>query len=541
MGRYCVPQRKSVYALALVGLSLWPALRAESMEPEASRTIGREVAVPVHLRNGEEFQLSMPKLIEFGKTLFTARWTAQEGQGRPFSKGTGAALSDMSSPLIFPRNINRISGPDTGACSNCHNIPVIGGGGDFSNNVSILGDRFDFTSFEVGDAAPTRGSVDEFNRPATLQSIGNTRKVVGMFGAGFIEMLAREMTRELQARAAACAPGSSCALVAKNVSFGWLTRRQDGSWDVSQVMGLAPQSLVTTGTTSPSLVILPFHQSGSSVSLRNFSNNAFNQHHGIQSEERFGAGVDQDGDGFVNELTRADITAVAMFQATLPVPGRVIPRDAGFRAAIASGERLFETIGCASCHIPELPLTNNTWVYSEPSPFNPPGNLRLNDGVASLSVDLTRADLPLPRLRVNNGVVMVPAYTDMRLHDITTGKPSCASNPSLIESKQCDGDVEPLNQNQPAGSAQFFAGNRKFITRKLWGVANQHAFGHHGQYTTMREAILAHSGEAALSSGAFRALRSTEQNEVIEFLKSLQVLPPGTPCLVVDEYYRCSR
>lgn len=541
MGRYCVPKRKSVYALALVGLSLWPVLQAESIEPEASRMIGREVAVPVHLRNGEEFQLSIPKLIEFGQSLFTARWTAQEGQGRPFSKGTGAALSDMSSPLIFPRNVNRISGPDTGACSNCHNIPVIGGGGDFSNNVSILGDRFDFTSFEAGDAVPIRGSLDELNRPATLQSIGNTRKVVGMFGAGFIEMLAREMTRELQARAAACVPGTSCALVAKNVSFGWLTRRQDGSWDVSQVVGLAPRSLATTGTTSPSLAILPFHQAGSSVSLRNFSNNAFSQHHGIQSEERFGADVDQDGDGFVNELTRADITAVAIFQATLPVPGRVIPRDTRFRAAITSGERLFETIGCASCHIPELPLTNNTWVYSEPNPFNHPGDLRLNDGVASLSVDLTRTDLPLPRLHVKNGVVMVPAYTDMRLHDITTGKPSCASNPGLIESKQCDGDVEPLNQNQPVGSAQFFAGNRKFITRKLWGIANQHAFGHHGQYTTMREAILAHSGEAALSSGAFRVLRSTEQNEVVEFLKSLQVLPPGTPCLVVDEYYRCSR
>lgn len=541
MGRYCVPQRNSVYALALIGLALYPASRAESMEAEASRMIGREVAIPVHLRNGEEFQLSTPKLIEFGKSLFTARWTAQEGQGRPFSKGSGAALSDMSSPLIFPRNINRISGPDTGACSNCHNIPVIGGGGDFSNNVSILGDRFDFTSFEINDAAPTRGSVDELNRPATLQSIGNTRKVVGMFGAGFIEMLAREMTRELQTRAAACVPGASCALSAKNVSFGWLTRRSDGSWDVSQVVGLAPPSLATTGTTPPSLVILPFHQAGSSVSLRNFSNNAFNQHHGIQSEERFGAGIDQDGDGFVNELTRADITAVTMFQATLPVPGRVIPRDARFRSAIAAGERSFETIGCASCHIPELPLTNNTWVYSEPNPFNPPGNLRLSDGVASLDVDLTRTDLPLPRLRVNNGVVMVPAYTDMRLHDITTGKPSCASNPNLIESKQCDGDVEPLNQNQPAGSMQFFSGNRKFITRKLWGIANQHAFGHHGQYSTMREAVVAHSGEAAQSSAAFRALSSTEQNEVIEFLKSLQVLPPGTPCLVVDEHYRCSR
>jgi hypothetical protein len=51
---------------------------------------------------------------------------------------------------------------------------------------------------------------------------------------------------------------------------------------------------------------MPFHQAGAVVSLRQFTNNAFNQHHGIQSEERFGLGVDEDGDGFANELTRAD-------------------------------------------------------------------------------------------------------------------------------------------------------------------------------------------------------------------------------------------
>lgn len=47
--------------------------------------------------------------------------------------------------------------------------------------------------------------------------------------------------------------------------------------------------------TPPSLVIRPFHQAGRVVSLREFSNNAFNHHHGIQSSERFGAGTDPDG------------------------------------------------------------------------------------------------------------------------------------------------------------------------------------------------------------------------------------------------------
>jgi hypothetical protein len=59
------------------------------------------------------------------------------------------------------------------------------------------------------------------------------------------------------------------------------------------------------------------------VSLRQFANNAYNHHHGIQTTERFGVGTDADGDGFVNEMTRGDVTAVTIWQATLQVPGRV--------------------------------------------------------------------------------------------------------------------------------------------------------------------------------------------------------------------------
>jgi hypothetical protein len=536
-----LPRESAACALLLAGILVCPGLAAQS-EPaqhEASSAIGRELAVPVHLRNGDEFRLSVQKLIAFGKSVFTARWTSQEGQGRPRAKGTGEELTDPGSPLVFPRRFNHVSGPDTGGCVRCHNRPVVGGGGDFASNVSVLSERFDFATFEPGDTLRTRGAVDEFGNPVTLQSIGNSRKVVGMSGSGFIEMLSREMTRELQGRAAACPRGRSCELAAKQVAFGRITHRADGTWDTSQVTGLPAQSLASAGPTAPSLVIRPFHQSGSSVSLRDFTNGAFNQHHGIQSEERFGEGVDHDGDGFVNELTRADMTAVTLFQATLPVPGQVIPRDARFRAAIAAGERDFERVGCASCHVPKLPLIDKGWVYSEPNPYNPPGNLRLSDGVQSLSVDLTRSDLPQPRLRVEKGVVMVPAYTDLKLHDITSGLPSCAAHPELINTGQCDGDVEALDQNEPAGTPQFFAGNRRFITRKLWGIANQHSFGHHGQYTTLREAVLAHAGEAAASSAAFRSLDAVGQDSLIEFLKSLQILPPGTPCLVVDENYSC--
>jgi len=77
----------------------------------------------------------------------------------------------------------------------------------------------------------------------------------------------------------------------------------------SQVQGLPAPSLATKGTTPPSLIIRPLHQVGNVVSLRQFSSNAFNHHHGMQAEERFGLNIDADGDGVVNELTTADLTA----------------------------------------------------------------------------------------------------------------------------------------------------------------------------------------------------------------------------------------
>jgi hypothetical protein len=51
---------------------------------------------------------------------------------------------------------------------------------------------------------------------------------------------------------------------------------------------------------------------------------------------------DPGGDGVTNELTRADVTAVSIFQATIGVPGRVIPNDAEIEAAVLVGDAVIE-------------------------------------------------------------------------------------------------------------------------------------------------------------------------------------------------------
>ena len=496
-------------------------------EQKSSPSIGREVAIPRHLQDDEEFAIPLPGLLEYGKKLFMANWTDQEGGGRPQMKGNGTGLSDPAQPLAGARAFNRLSAPDANSCWGCHNAPygIPGGGGDFATSVFVLAQRFDFLTFDPSDRVPTRGTVDEQQTPVTLQTAANLRATTGMFGAGYLEMVARQMTAELQAIRDSLQLGETKALIAKGISFGRLARRKDGSWDPAQIEGLPRASIAApTPVDRPSLIVRPWHQAGNVVSLREFTNTAFHQHHGMQSTERFGRDTDPDGDGVPNELTRADITAVTLFQAVLAVPGRVIPNDPDIERAVWNGEELFERIGCSSCHIPRLPLYQKGWVYSEPNPYNPPLNLRVGT-TRSLEVDLNSTLLPLPRLApdpAQRDTLWVPAYTDFKLHDIMDPE-----EPS-----------EPLDQNQTAWTAPFRKGNRRFLTKRLWGAANEPPFFHHGRFTTLRQATLAHSGEALASRTRFQSLASYDQDSLIEFLKTLQVLPPGCRYLVVDENFQ---
>jgi hypothetical protein len=91
--------------------------------------------------------------------------------------------------------------------------------------VELLIDRVIATEagVEIRYVIPTSGAVDETGQAASLQTVANLRATTGMFGAGYLEMLACQMTEELQRIRDTIGRGETKELTAKGVRFGKLT------------------------------------------------------------------------------------------------------------------------------------------------------------------------------------------------------------------------------------------------------------------------------------------------------------------------------
>jgi cytochrome c peroxidase len=456
--------------------------------------IGERPAVERHVDQAEvdSGKVGLEELFAQGRVLFEAVFNTLDGQGRPGSTGAGAPrVADQPSFI-------RTSAPDANSCFGCHAQPRSGGAGDFVANVFVLAQVRDPVTMSVG---PT--DSDE-------------RNALGMFGAGPIEMLAREMSADLIAirEAAAVRARESGApvtrpLAAKGVSFGTITVLPDGRVDPAGIRGV-----------DWDLVVKPFHQKGAVVSLREFTNNAMNHHHGMQSVERFGEGADPDRDGIADELTVGDITAAVVFQAALATPGRLVATNPVRRAAAERGERTFRSIGCAACHVPAMVLENPR--FTEPNPFNPPGNLRISEVPRPFTFEMTREGEGRRLERLPGGRALVRAFTDLKRHDLNDEDFSHFANEQLPQGTLA-GFAPPSAFTVPPPPRP----TREFLTRKLWDAGNSAPYGHRGDLTTLTEAIHFHGGEARSARDAFFALPEEERACVVEFLKSLQVLPRG--------------
>ena len=444
-------------------------------------------------------RISFERLFRIGEFIFNARFNRADGQGRPASLGHGAPRTP-SQPAF-----TRMSGPDANSCEGCHFQPRSGGAGDFAANVFVLAQERDpvVTAFDPRD--------------------GTERNSLGMNGAGAIELLAREMTRDLiairgQALAEARTTGHEVRrpLETKGVSFGAILALPDGRIDPRGIDGV-----------DWDLVIKPFHQKGAVVSLREFTVTAMNHHHGMQARERFGAGIDADKDGVVDELSEGDITATTIYQAALNLPGQKLPFEPERRAMAAKGERVFAAVGCGSCHVPELPL--DSALFTEPGPYNPPGNLRAQETKTQFRFDLSK-DIASPRVQKHQKRFVVRAFTDLKRHDLNDGAYAHFANERAPQGF-LHGVAPTALFTEPTRARPL----REFLTRKLWDAGSSAPYGHRGDLTTLTEAIHFHGGEARQVRDRYFALNDEDREAVVEFLMSLQVLPEGSPARIQEK------
>ena len=252
------------------------------------------------------------------------------------------------------------------------------------------------------------------------------------------------------------------------------------------------------------------------MSLRQFTNNAMNHHHGIQTTERFGINTDPDQDGVENELSVGDVTAATVYQATLPAPRQKLSSNLIRRKAAREGEQLFSEVGCNSCHVPEMKLASRQ--FSEPNPYNPNGNLKVEEVSELLTWDMTRFNKGNSLLKRHKQGAVIKAFTDLKRHNL------------------CDGDYNHFcNEQLTQGSLVGFASaddftvpseprpTEVFLTRKLWDVADSDPYGHRGDLTTITEAVYQHGGEARNARDEFFDLQQEERDKIVEFLKTLGV------------------
>jgi len=376
--------------------------------------------------------------------------------GRPTLQGNGTLL--------------RVNGLDAQSCLECHSILSntvipprlgIGGVGGSVTNAMIMPTAMDPADLDDLD------SIAEFN--------GRFANPPFIFGAGAVELLAMEMTQELQQQKqwALDNPGTVVPLQAKGLSFGTIVADAFGDLDTTAVEGV-----------DADLVVKPFGRKGEFATTRDFDIAATQFHFGMQPVEVVGADVDADGDGVINEIKIGELSALHVFVSTMPKP-----EQKGLTAEAVRGFNVFQAVGCASCHLPEMQTNGAELPLRFPSdPVDPSANVYY-------SVDLSKS--PAKFEKNGLGGLVVPLFADLKRHDM---------GDALAESFSLATDQQ----------------NREFTTARLWGIGDTAPYLHDGRATTLTEAIMFHGGEAQTVRDNFVAISDQEKSDLLSFLRTLR-------------------
>ncbi|MBZ5507514.1 MAG: thiol oxidoreductase-like protein [Acidobacteriia bacterium] len=421
-----------------------------------------------------------------GRQIFQRKFTRAEGQGPNNSDGRG--------------NLNLVGGIGAGlsdSCASCHGRPrgSAGAGGDVAT------------------------------RP-------DSRDAPHLFGLGLREMLGDEMTSDMRAiRAQAVADakkkGQSVTrqLLTKGVSFGSITANPDGSVNTANVSGV-----------NPDLRVRPFFAEGSTISIREFLVGAFRNEMGLQSADLDllkaveGArvvtpagmvldgsldkieappltdeGTDPDGDGVTNELPTSLVDHEEFYLLHYFKPA-VYQQTENTR----KGRRLFDKIGCASCHVADMLIEHDRRVADLETVYDPVrGNMNHLFATATASLHEINDGSGFPTIKVPNGgpFLVKDIYTDFKRHDL---------GPNFYE-RNYDGTLQ-----------------KQFLTRALWGVGTTSPYGHDGRSINLHEVILRHGGESLASRNAYAHLEPEGQDAIQAFLNSLVLFPPDDTASTLD-------
>jgi hypothetical protein len=417
----------------------------------------------------EQIESGMPleRLLELGKRIFSTPFNKHDGHGDgPLDPAEDPRLPGGRPCLQNNGTFLRVNGLDAQTCVECHfiaknsTIPAtlgIGGVAGAANNAIILPSYID-----IADLNP--GTMNgRFSSPPFL------------FGAGGVELLAKEMTADLQNLKARALqkPGTPVTLLTKGVGFGTLLSLDGISLDTSAVHGI-----------DEDLVVRPFGRKGDFPTVRQFDVEALQFHFGMQPVEVVGENFDADGDGVENEIRVGELSALHIFATNFPRP---VEQRAQHKRAM-QGSAVFSETGCDGCHIRALETRSQWLTYSFPEVLADPGanvfysvNLRQKANFESNGA----------------GGLVVELFSDLKRHDM--GSELADSTDFLPE-----------------------AHNSQFVTARLWGIRDTAPYLHDGRATTITDAILKHGGEAQEVRDRFNGLSQAEQEDLIAFLYTLR-------------------
>jgi hypothetical protein len=499
-------------------------------EPKAEHTDQQELLT--HVKN-QEYSEAFEKAFEHGDEFFETEFDALDGVGANVGDGTRftrVPRADLTGPGQWATHYpKRATGPNALSCNACHIQLFDDGAGSAVGNVH-------------------RDPQHSGNLKQFIQ-----RNTPHVFALGAVQRLAEEMTVQLHkdrdlVASQACTSLTGTAsgpLAAKGVRFGSIRATRVGpygcnvSYDTTNLDGV-----------SADLVVRPFQWKGTVATIREFNRDAAHNEIGMQAVEITGDNVDGDGDGIANEVTVGDITALTVYLAAQPRPttaielsdwGLIDAMSAAAKNEIAVGAAVFNRIGCASCHIPQLPLKDP--VFSEPSQHPayrdasfPAGQSPAARGLTwhyPITFDLTK-DQPDNQLRDGSGNVV---------HALGSFKTD-AQGRAIIE---LYGDLKRHNIGGRLAESidEERTGAGVFLTRNLWGVGSTGPYLHDGRATTLTEAILEHGGEAIDSRRNFLNPMITsydQQHALIAFLNNLvlfktegnEVVIPPPPSLALS-------